>query len=352
MKMKKNLFLFLSAIVYLFAGCSTDYEILKSVESINLITDSSTRVTGQVITFTVTNNNGDVLTNEATIMIDGIAIAGNTFTSDAVGTFEAKASYLGIESETVILTFHDGSEINFVKRLLIEDYTGTWCGYCPRVAHAIEKVKEQTENVVAVGIHRPSSVVTSPVYDPYNFDASDLEAMLGANGYPKGFLNRRTQWLSPEPNNINQAISLTQGVNPKLGVAMSSTVEGGIINLEVNAKFSKDFSNLKLVVYVLENGLLYDQHNYTSYYNDVDILVNFEHNHVLRATLTPLLGEAINNSETVINNVYTRTFSVPVPSNVANAANIEFVAFLVDQAGNAINVRKANPGETQSFEEI
>lgn len=334
-------------------GCSTEYEILQSVESIILTADSSIKVRGEAITFTVTSNSGNPLTDVATITVNGAPITGNSFTSDEVGTFEAKASYLGVDSQPVIISFHDGSEVNFVKRVLIEDYTGTWCGYCPRVAHGIELAKEQSDNIVAVAIHRPSSVEASSVYDPYNFPAAaELEAILSAEGYPKGFLNRMTQWDFPEPENIAQVIALTQGENPKLGLAMSSTVNGGNISIDIKTKFSKDFSGIKLVVYVLENGLIYDQHNYTEYYNGDEIIIGFEHNHTLRATLTPILGEAIATAETTSGNVYTRTFNVPVPANIANAANMEFVAFIVDQNGNALNVRKAAPGENQDFEEL
>jgi hypothetical protein len=350
--MKKLLFFLLSAAGLIAIGCSTDYEILKSTESIILTADSSTRTVGETITFTVTSNSGTDLTSEAVIMVNGAPITGNTFTSASVGNFQAKATHEGTESQPIEVRFHDGSETNFVKRVLIEDYTGTWCGYCPRVAYGIELAKQQSDKIVAVAIHRPSSVPTSSVYDPYNFDASELEAVLDANGYPKGFLNRMIQWDYPEPDNIAQVIALTQGENPKLGLAMSSTVSGGNISMEVNAKFASDFSNLKLVVYVLENGLIYDQHNYTEYYNGEDIIVDYEHNHVLRATLTNILGDAISNAETATGNTYTRTFNVPVPANVANAANIEFVAFIVDENGKALNVRQAEPGETQEFEEL
>ncbi len=73
-----------------------------------------------------------------------------------------------------------------------------------------------------------------------------------------------------EPDHVAQAIALTQGENPKLGIAMTSAVANGNITLDVNVMFGKDFTNsLKLVVYVLEDGLKHDQHNYTSYYDGV-----------------------------------------------------------------------------------
>ena len=40
----------------------------------------------------------------------------------------------------------------FKKRVLIEDYTGTWCGNCTRVSHAIEEVKLLTDKAVTVAI--------------------------------------------------------------------------------------------------------------------------------------------------------------------------------------------------------
>lgn len=352
MKMKKQLILLFCAVSALLCSCSTDYEILKSAESIILKADRSSRIIGEDITFTVTTNEGDDLTSEATIFVNGNAIDGNTFTSSEISSYEVTAVYAGVNAEPITVNFHDGSEINFVKRVLIEDYTGTWCGYCPRVAHAIDLVHQQTDNAVTVAIHRASLNINDPSYDPYTYDSTELENIINIPGYPKGLLNRMTQWSFPEPSNVNQAIALTQGENPKLGLAMNAAVSGNTVNIDVNVQFSKDFSNLKLVVYVLENGLIHYQHNYTTYYDGEDVIENFVHNHVLRGCATSLLGDAIPASETTTGNTYTRSFSIPVPQTVENAANLEFVAFVVGSDGKAINVRSADPGENQDFEEL
>lgn len=349
--MKRFSFLFFSVIALIFTSCSSDYVVLDSIESPILTVDFSSKIIGQPVNFTVKNNDGEDITTLSTIYVDGLAIEGYTFTSETIGSFEVTADYLGINSQPLTITFHDGSEINFTKRLLIEDYTGTWCGYCPRVAHAIELVKAQTDKVVAVGIHRASLNPTSANYDPYTYDSSSLEDMLGAAGYPKGYLNRFTKWQALETNNIAQAVNLTQGENPKLGLAMSSTIENGTINLDVKVKFGKDFSNLKLVVYVLENGLIHEQHNYTEYYEGVDVIEHFIHDHVLRECITPLLGESIDASQSYLANTYTRTFSIPVPATVENAANLEFVAFVTNEGNHALNVRKATLEENQEFEQ-
>ena len=333
-------------------SCSSDYTILDPVESISLTADSSVKVIGETITFTVTTNAGTDITEEATIFVNNTLIEGNTFIGSETGDLTIKAAYLGVESEPITIRFHDGSEINFVKRVLIEDYTGTWCGNCPRVNHAVELARAQTDKIVTVGIHRSSSNPADANYDPYNYDTSALEAILNMSGYPKALLNRMTRWQPLEQNNITQVINLTQGENPKLGLAMNVSIVGSTLNLETKVKFSKDFSNLKLVVYVLENGLIYDQVNYTNFYTGPGTISNFEHDHVLKACLTPLLGEEIANTNTNVGQTYTKSFSVPVPSNIANLNNIEFVAFVVDENNKAINVRKASAGDNQDFEEL
>lgn len=348
--MKKNLILIVAALL-LIIGCSTDYEILKSQENIILTADASAKTIGQTITFTVKNSKGDNLTEGTEFYADGVKMPSNTITSDVVINFEITAVYNGVTSAPLLVNFHDGTGINFRKRMLMEDYTGVWCGWCPRVAYAIEMVHNQTEDAIAVAIHGPGTNPSDTGYDPYTFDATELEKTLSAQGYPKGFLNRTIQWEFPEPDNVNQAIALTQGENPKLGLAMTSTVSNGTINMDVDVLFGKDFDkNLKLVVYVLENGLIYDQHNYTSYYNGDDILVNYKHNHVLRACLTSIMGDVIDGAQTKIGATYKKTYNVAVPANITDASKIEFVAFVIDETGKVVNVRKTAPGENQEME--
>jgi len=339
-------------IIFSFFSCSTDYKILESVESIGLTTDNSIKVIGETITFTVTTNSGEIITEDATILVNNTPIDGNTFTTTEIGTYTVQAKYYSVLSEPISVRFHDGSEINFVKRVLIEDYTGTWCGNCPRVSHAIELARAQSEFIVPVGIHRSSSNPADAAYDPYNFDSSALEAVLNMSGYPKALLNRMTRWQPLEQNNITQVINLTQGDNPKLGLSMSNQVTSTYITLDVNIKFSQDFENLKLVVYVLENGLIYDQVNYTAFYGGLPYITNFEHEHVLKSCLTPIFGEPIASEETKVGNTYTKSFSISIPSNIANSNNIEFVAFVTGDDNKAINVRKANRNENQEFEEF
>lgn len=232
----------------------------------------------------------------------------------------------------------------FLKNVLIEDYTGTWCQYCPRVLHGLEQVETEGLAAYPVSIHR--SVNSSS--DPYNFPAvAPLEQIIGLSGYPTAMLNRTVLWDNEiSPLEVKNQVK----VNSDLGIALTSTVTGGTIDLDVNIKFAADLTNLKLVVYLLEDGLVYNQTNATSFFGGQNPIPNMTHNHVLRACLTDLVnGDALtgtNNLATITTN-----FNIAVPSNVTDADEISFVAFVLDSNGNAINVRGAKANTTQSFQE-
>ncbi len=230
----------------------------------------------------------------------------------------------------------------FLRNALIEDYTGTWCQYCPRVLHGIEQVQLEQLRAYPVSIHR--SVASNP--DPYDFPAGPLEQLIGVTGYPRAMLNRNVIWV----NNISTKEVKDQiKPNANLGIALNSTVSGGNINLNVTMKFLENFSNLKLIVYVLEDGLLHNQVNATSFFGGQNPIINFEHNHVLRACLTNLVvGDAI--AGTNADALVTRNFTVNVPANISNVANMYFVAFVLDASGKAINVRGAAPNVSQTFQ--
>jgi hypothetical protein len=234
----------------------------------------------------------------------------------------------------------------FKKRVLIEDYTGTWCGNCPRVAYAIEQAMVQSDKVVPVAIHNG--------FDPYNYlgigPLKDLISPNDALQLPQSRLNRTSTWTFPEPINLDEAFNLT-GNNCGVGLAMNSAIANGTIDLNVKMKFAQDYSNIKLVVLLLENQLIHDQTNYTNYFGPgtTPTIANYVHNHVLRVSLTDIMGDAIA-EPTTLGQTITKNYHLAIPSDITNAANMSFVAFIVDENNGAINARAALPNEIQDFE--
>lgn len=353
--MKKVLLAFAILTSLIQTSCSSDNDsgdnntTPEPITSITVTSNAANVDLGTSVILTAIGNNNASVSSNSTFYINGNPISGRSYTTTTVGTLDIYATYVNsngvtLTSPTIQVVVND--VINFNKRVLIEDFTGTWCQFCPRVSYAIELVKAQTSDVVVTAIHRGGT-------DPYNFSgAGTLEDQIGLSGYPTAMLNRSTQWSYPETatTSINQVINLTSGINPKLGVALETTTTGNTSTVNVKVKFGKNFTNnLKLVVYALEDNLIYDQTNSTTYYGGANPIVNFEHDHVLRAVLTSsILGENITGS-TSYNSEFSKSFTYTIPSTV-NASNVRFVAFVVDTNNAALNSREAGPNETQSFE--
>lgn len=353
--MKKVLLAFAILTSLIQTSCSSDNDsgdnntTPEAITSITVTSNAANVDLGTSVILTAIGNNNASVSSNSTFYINGNAIAGRSYTTTSVGTLDIYATYVNsngvtLTSPTIQVVVND--VINFNKRVLIEDFTGTWCQFCPRVAYAIELVKAQTTDVVVTAIHRGST-------DPYNFSgASVLEDQIGLSGYPTAMLNRSTEWSYPETSttSVNQAVNLTSGTNPKLGVALETSTTGNTSTVNVKVKFGKNFNNnLKLVVYALEDNLIYNQTNSTTYYGGANPIVNFEHDHVLRAVLSSsILGENITGS-TNYNDEFTKSFTYTIPSTV-NASNVRFVAFVIDSTNAALNSREAGPNESQSFE--
>ncbi|MBP6099959.1 MAG: Omp28-related outer membrane protein [Flavobacterium sp.] len=317
-------------------GSSTAYT------SLTMISTKTTVAVGDYITYVSKGNNTTDVSSQAKLYINGALQIGNIVQMNTAGTFDVYSTYVNANNVTLTsntIQVKVLTPINYTKRVLVEDFTGTWCGWCPRVSYGAEQVVAQTDKAEIVAIHQGS--------DPYNISTGSYSV----TGYPTANLNRTTTWEYPEPSNVNQVVALTNGTNPKLGVAINSTLANGSISADVKVKFGFDFTNLKLVVYVVENGLIYNQTNYTTYYGGGSVIPNFVHNHVLRKIVTDISGDVITGN-TNQNDVYTKNFTFAVPSNVSNSSNLDIVAFVIDSTGKAINVRTGAVGTNQTFEQL
>lgn len=312
--------------------------------SISVVPDQAEVLVGEQITFSVVGNNGEDFTDDATIYVDGVALEGNTFVSDERGVFEAYADYEDFTSE------NESVLVGHTKKVLIEDYTGAWCGWCPRVAYGIELVEQQTDNAVVVAIHRGAS--SGSYYDPFNYPAEALENLIGLEGYPTAKINRMLDWAYPEPNNVAQVISQTNGVS-KYGLELSSELNGSTLDVSVKMSFlGENADDKKLVVYVLEDGLVQDQTNYTNYYGGSAVLQDFVHDNVLRQVPTGLLGENIAEADfDTDSNAYVKDYSFALSGNIEDTNNLSVVAFVISNNTNfTLNSQKAAVGETKAFD--
>jgi thiol-disulfide isomerase/thioredoxin len=311
-----------------------------------LVREASLR--NQEIPFKIINEAGDDASLEATFYVDDVAIEGNVFSSEIVGEFQVFGVYT--ENGVVITTNTENFKVIIPKRkVVIEDYTGTWCGFCPIITAAIEEVHAATEDIAVIAIHKTGSGAP----DLLNFPQVDeLREAFGVTGYPTGKINRTTNWLSPYNS---EDILVMAGADTNLAIAIISELsEDNELIVEVEVVY-KDGSMTgdKLVIYLLESGVIQDQINYfnndqtSPYYQLGNPIPNFVHNHGLRNSLTNLTGDEIPGVEAL--KTFTSTFSLSVPENY-NSENLSIVAMVVSTDNSARNAQFAEVGENKPYE--
>lgn len=322
----------------------------NELEPVNIVLSASPNLKkfeqgNEIIKFTVKNEKGKDITEYSNIYIDGKENKSKSLKTDKIGKYKIEAKYHKTNTATLeIEVIANTSSTTFAQHALIEDYTGTWCGWCPRVLKALEKLEAKTKNVVVVAVHSGDGMANKEL-------SSKLIDIFGISGFPSAIINRHEKWDSPETENISQVSDLVSK-RSRLGIAIESKIDASEINATVKIKStSNTLGKLKLAVVILENKIKADQGNYTSYFGGKEIITDFSHNHVLRSYATELLGDDIPDNALTSNKVYTKNFKISIPKTVENKDNIELVAIVVKSDKSVINARQTTIGENQKFEE-
>jgi len=301
----------------------------------------------QIIPFSIITEDGADVTDIATFYVDDVAIEGNTFSSETIGDFGVYGVYLdeGVETTTNTESF---SVIIPKRKVVIEDYTGTWCGFCPRVVVAVENVHEVTNDIAVVAIHETANSNPDPMHFP---QVEDLKNEFGVDGLPAARINRTTNWTIPY--DVSDVTSMAGEVTDfTIGIVSQLTDNELVVEVSVvyeNGSSSGD----KLVVYLIEDGIIYDQTSYfnsdesSPYYQLGNPIPDFEHNDALRKSLTQITGDDI--SGTAALETYSRTVSTTLESDYV-VENLSIVAMVVSDDNSARNAQFAEINEDKEYQ--
>ena len=346
----RNFFL-LGVCLVLFVACSEKEDFSNfdnnSVEPINIgLTYRAASLRNQEVTFRVYDEESNEIVDNITFYVDGTPITGNTFSSDQEGVFSVYAEY---EDQGTLSTTDTGSFSVVIptKNVLVEDYTGTWCGYCPAVSAAVDAVQALTENISIVALHNGDDL--SLAIEP------DIRDGLGIpSGSPRARIDRTIVWgLGTPPEFPTSDVLSLAGIDATVAVGLSSSLSGRSLSVNVSVASEQALADHKLVVYMTEDGLLRDQTNYydndqsSPYFGQGNPMVDFEQKHVLRAALTDAIGDPIPALNALTD--YTKQISYTIPEEFA-LDQLHLVVMVVDQNNLAVNTQHAALEETVVYE--
>lgn len=313
-------------------------------ESISIKADVTDVIEGASVTFSVVSSvNNTIVTGESKIYVNDTLISGNTYAFAKSGTFSVHASKGSLNSNVITVRVISSmpTVTNFVHRVLVEEYSGTWCGNCPAILYGVDLLEQQTDKAIVTSTHLFNG-------DPFiTSQGNSLAASLGIGGVPSGRINRTTVWNGLQYQNMNDVLSQIKA-KETAGLAISSVVTGSNVDATITISYGQPLNGgAKLTVYLVEDKLYYTQRNYSStLYGGQANIPNFEYNGVLRAVVSGLSGDAVASSGISVKQMY----SFSLPGNIANISNVRLVAFITNNAGTVINTQEAKLGTVKNLE--
>lgn len=329
-----------------------NFQVLSDTERA-LTIDYRRAMNDQVVTFGLLDPSGNNTASDATFYINGVAITGFTYSSATEGDFEVYAEY-ELSGGTFTTDTKNFSVYIPKRNVVLEDYTGTWCGYCLKALIAIDSVKVLTNNHVSVVAIHKRSLGDEPMHFP-QVEALQTEFDV-PNSFPQAQLNRTVKWNSlPNSEYYNyEAVTSLAGKETDVSIAINSQISGSTLSVDTKVVYKNGSEpGDKLVVYLLESGIIADQANYYNtivghpYYGMGNPIIGFVHEDALRNSLSNLFGDPI--PEISAFQEHNKTYTFNIPSNY-NAANLSFVVMVVKADNNAKNSQHAKIGETVIFQ--
>jgi hypothetical protein len=258
------------------------------------------------------------------------------------------------------------------KSVLLEEFTGIHCGYCPDghvVANTIHS--NAPTRVVLVNIHSGSFANASTgEIDFKTADGNAIDGMpgMGITGYPAGSVNRKVlagTVMAAGRGSWNTMANTIKAQSAYCNIALQGTLDPQTrvltVDVEVYYTASSPASTNSLSVFLLENNIRGTQTNYgnpywnASNYNDDG---TYNHHHVLRKAITPTFGMTI--PVTTSGNLFTTTLTYTIPasygasgkSTVPNFENLELAGFVTESDRDVINASNGSVSMAQDVKAV
>ncbi|WP_299111227.1 Omp28-related outer membrane protein [uncultured Winogradskyella sp.] len=250
------------------------------------------------------------------------------------------------------------------KAVLIEESTGTWCGWCPRGTVGLDYMSSTYPNtVVAIAVHN-GDPMTVAEYD------TALVNVIGT-GWPNSGVDRKLVGVDPGQASLQGAYNTQINEVVPLNLSASASQVGNNLTISAKANFFTNFSNanLRLGVIITEDGVTGTSNGYAhvNYYSggangpmggyeslpDPVPASQMVYNHVGRALLGGFNGQA-GSIPTVINagDTVSYDFNYTIPST-SDQDNMHIVVVVIDpNDGSIVSAAQSSVTQALSVEEV
>jgi len=246
------------------------------------------------------------------------------------------------------------------KHIVLEEYTGIYCGYCPDGHSIANTIYANNPGTVLINIHTGGyATVAAGEPDLKTTIGTAISGMtgMGITGYPAGDVNRAVLTGSVMAAGRGSWTSMGNTIKAQsayCNVAVEGSVDATTRVLTYTAQVyytaNSPVTSNSLTVVLLEDKVLGPQHNYGNpLYNASNYNADgsYNHNHVLRAGLTAgNFGITIPTTTSGTTFTTTGTYTIPATygatgkTNPCLLGNLKLAAFVTET--NSLTINGAN----------
>lgn len=222
------------------------------------------------------------------------------------------------------------------NKVLLEDFTGHTCGYCPRAHDKATDLQDlYGDNMVVIAVHAGDFAKVAPGFTrDFNTNlGTALYEAFDPPSFPIGLVNRRKFGASPLADEIDWGTHintiLSEAAKLRIELASSYDENSRQVEIETNLEyFTEGNAEHRLVVLITEDSIIAKQKDYrlpAPQYNE-----NYVHNHVLRSVVTDgNFGIQVKNGQIFLGEKIRKTFSFELPNDHVDK-HCHIVAYVLD----------------------
>jgi hypothetical protein len=238
---------------------------------------------------------------------------------------------------------------DFTQKILIEEHSGTWCGWCPLSKETLERLAINP-NIVGVEIHYNDKLtLLDEIYVP-------LKNIYGHPAWPSGMINRKkningSTFIIGEPDWEKNTTAILSNPKTDIGIALDTKIVGDEVVILTKTKFNKAGASEKygIGIYLVEDKVeKYPQINYArgmpqfikyKAYTLPALIEDIKHYNVARGVIAPHVGgHAIPEAASKKLTVYNKLFKYKITNKEINLANCKIIAFVMNEKNEIENV--------------
>lgn len=266
------------------------------------------------------------------------------FTTTQKGKYEFWAAYGTDYTETITITATEKQpdapeapgddnpdKLNFKRRVLLIQFTGTGCGYCPAMTATLRQVMAEeyyAENAVLVAAHRYNNS------DPAYLYGAALDQAMGVSSYPQLAVDMHTRTgYTNYPSVTNLIINAINRVEARAGIAAVAEYDETNRTVSITATVKAGVkSEFRVGAWLIEDGVFGAQQNYGVAEGDFNI-----HDHCIRVADSKVTGSDFSGHSLGVieaGSTAERSFSIKI-DNAWEAENCRLVLFVTSPETNS-----------------